>query len=208
MGKRLDIPVGTTFERLTVVSTGETYQSHAMAYCQCVCGTKISIRISNLLNGNTKSCGCYGKEWQKQLKPKITHNLTNHQHFSRWRSIMRRCYDTKHRSYKNYGARGITMWKPWHDPQKFCKYIDVVLGPCPPGMSFDRIDNNKGYTPTNVRWATISEQNYNRRKKELNTHCGRGHKWTIANTHWTKNPRRRVCRDCSAERARIRRNKQ
>lgn len=39
----------------------------------------------------------------------------------------------------------------------------LTIGPRPDGLSLDRVDNERGYEPGNVRWATRSEQNLNRR---------------------------------------------
>ncbi len=38
------------------------------------------------------------------------------------------------------------------------------VGARPPGMSLDRVNNDEGYRPGNVRWATASEQSRNQRK--------------------------------------------
>jgi hypothetical protein len=40
----------------------------------------------------------------------------------------------------------------------------AYIGPCSPGLSLDRIDNDKGYEPGNVRWATRIEQSVSRKK--------------------------------------------
>ena len=47
-------------------------------------------------------------------------------------------------------------------PENFYRYLDDVLGPCPPGHSINRIDNNSNYEPGNLRWATRSQQSANR----------------------------------------------
>jgi hypothetical protein len=43
------------------------------------------------------------------------------------------------------------------------------MGPCPPGMSIYRIDNNRNYTPKNCRWATPIQQSHNSRRVRLLT---------------------------------------
>jgi hypothetical protein len=46
------------------------------------------------------------------------------------------------------------------------------MGPCPPGETLDRKDHRKGYTPTNCRWATPTEQARNRSTNNLLTFRG------------------------------------
>lgn len=86
-----------------------------------------------------------------------------------WRLIKFRTQNRTSNSYKNYGARGIKMYGPWiEDYNAFAKYVLETLGDRPEEASIDRIDNDKGYEPGNVRWATASEQGQNRRTTVLN----------------------------------------
>lgn len=77
----------------------------------------------------------------------------------RWHNMMDRCYKPANPGYRNYGGRGITVCEAWHD---FATY-DAAIGVVPPGMTVDRIDNNLGYFPGNVRIATWLTQGNNRR---------------------------------------------
>lgn len=78
-----------------------------------------------------------------------------------WMGMRARCLNSLHPQYRNYGGRGIKVSPVWMtDFYKF--YADI--GPKPtPKHSLDRIDNNRGYEPGNVRWATIAQQQSNRR---------------------------------------------
>lgn len=77
--------------------------------------------------------------------------------------MMRRCNNPKDKGWKYYGERGIKVCEEWHTPENFYRYVDEVLGQCPEGHSIDRVDVDGHYEPGNVRWASASEQNSNRR---------------------------------------------
>jgi hypothetical protein len=77
-----------------------------------------------------------------------------------WRSMLDRCYNTKYSQYKDYGGRGIRVCPQWrHSYTQF--YLD--MSPRPPGLTIDRIDNDKDYSKANCKWSTRKEQSRNRR---------------------------------------------
>lgn len=86
-------------------------------------------------------------------------------------SIIHRCYDPKHGSYKDYGGRGLTMYMPWKVNMKlFVLALLNDIGERPSSEhSLDRINNDLGYYPGNLRWATKLEQTVNRRDLSTNT---------------------------------------
>lgn len=73
----------------------------------------------------------------------------------------KRCTNPNDCGYSNYGGRGITFDFP--DTLSFVRYVEEHLGPRPEGRTIDRIDNDKGYAPGNLRWATYREQRLNQR---------------------------------------------
>jgi hypothetical protein len=90
---------------------------------------------------------------------------TNHPQYIRWLNMTDRCHREEHPGYSDYGGRGITVYQEWRDdPFVFFAYLET-LGPCPPGHSLDRINNDGNYEPGNIRWASIVEQNNNQRKR-------------------------------------------
>lgn len=93
-----------------------------------------------------------------------THGRSQDPNYGRYKAMMARCYDVRNSAYEFYGSRGIRVHSSWHDVSAFCDWIAANLGPCPPGYSLDRINNDLGYEPGNVRWATRSEQSINRRR--------------------------------------------
>lgn len=98
------------------------------------------------------------------------HGLSERPEYHVWASMMRRCHDPKGHAFERYGGRGIRVAPEWHDPQVF---LDAV-GPRPsPRHSLERIDNNRGYEPGNVKWDTPKAQARNRRNNLLITARGR-----------------------------------
>lgn len=97
-----------------------------------------------------------------------------------WCHIKERCYNKNSPAYKDYGGRGILMCDEWKDFVNF--FNDMGQRPSE-NHSIDRIDNSKGYSPDNCRWATYKEQQRNRRdnlvilfdgvKASLAEHCER-----------------------------------
>lgn len=79
------------------------------------------------------------------------------------KNAIHRCHNEKSGSFPDYGARGIAVADQWRTVHGFALFIDH-LGPRPGrGYSLDRIDNNKGYMPGNVRWTDRKTQQNNRR---------------------------------------------
>jgi hypothetical protein len=77
-----------------------------------------------------------------------------------WRHMKVRCNNQKHPSYPNYGGRGIKVCARWRDFEAFVSDVGAV----PAGHSLDRVDNDHGYEPGNVRWATPTQQLRNTRR--------------------------------------------
>lgn len=163
MAKTLDL-TGMKAGRLTV----ERF-SHRVFYgiygrmhwhCVCECGKRVIVAGQSLRTGNTKSCGCLRGELYKSGGPRKTHGATKTRTYTSWFQMKRRCYDHKNPEYKNYGGRGIRVYRKWRMSfESFLAYI----GPRPLGTSLDRIDNSRGYFPGNVRWATRTQQSRNTR---------------------------------------------
>lgn len=77
-----------------------------------------------------------------------------------WQKMKERCTNPNHIRYRHYGGRGIGICKQWLE--NFLTFLND-MGERPAGMTLDRIDINRGYEPSNCRWATVSEQNANRK---------------------------------------------
>lgn len=83
-----------------------------------------------------------------------------------------RCYDKSDKRYADWGGRGIGICQEWLDnPEKFYEWS--ILNGYEIGLSIDRIDNDKDYSPTNCRWVTLAENNQNRRNTRFYTFNGK-----------------------------------
>ena len=164
--------VGQKFGRLTVVSRVSNSKSgHIRFLCKCECGIEKICQKQNLQVGATTSCGCLQRERSSQhnkgKKHKLTHGLSGNNFYHIWENIIQRITNPNHKEYENYGGRGIKLHPKWEGgAESFVKYIRMALGPKPtPKHSLDRIDNEKGYIPGNLRWATATQQHHNRRPR-------------------------------------------
>lgn len=143
---------GKRFGRLLVLQWHSTKQKSAYWECECVCGTVKTIRGSHLRDGRIVSCRCCQN---------VTHGKTDTPTYYTWSAMIQRCGNPKNPSYCWYGARGIKVCRRW---LKFENFL-ADMGEKPSGTSIDRVNNNKGYSPGNCRWATPKEQTNNQRPR-------------------------------------------
>ena len=162
MGKMKDL-AGERFGRLLAIETvGRTKNRHLLWRCKCDCGNETVVLATNLIAGKTASCGCLEEESRANRCTK--HNLYHTIAYRAWAGMIQRCTNKNLRCYKHYGGRGITVCAEWKaDFQSFYAHVSALPHFNEKGRSLDRINNDGNYEPGNVRWATKSEQNKNRR---------------------------------------------
>jgi hypothetical protein len=80
--------------------------------------------------------------------------------YKAWAAMRKRCNNTTHKQAHRYSLRGIKICERWDD---FSNFLED-MGQRPDGKTLDRIDNDKGYSKDNCRWASYKEQmrNYSR----------------------------------------------
>jgi hypothetical protein len=104
------------------------------------------------------------------------HGQRSHKLYHTWSGQKDRCLNQNSQAWVDYGGRGITMHAPWvNDFISWLKYVESLPHYGEPDRTLDRADNDKGYAPGNLRWATREEQAGNQRGHRLITRGSETH---------------------------------
>jgi hypothetical protein len=162
------------FGYLTVLEYSHTNKNRKAHWkCICDCGN-ISIVIGqSLREGRSKSCGRVTCEYSHTIKSEArsVHGLSTTKEYQIWNSMVQRCTNPNDRCYIYYGARGIAVYSEWiNNPQAFIDYLKTLPETWQEfelrtgrRATLDRINNDEGYIPENLRWVSHQIQNENKR---------------------------------------------
>lgn len=97
---------------------------------------------------------------------KYSRNVRADPEYIVWKGMRARVTNPKHPSYAAYKELGVTIAAEFDNYEVFL----AEVGNRPdPGYWIERKDNNKGYEPGNLKWATPTEQCRNTRRNRLLT---------------------------------------
>ena len=185
MAKAKNIKKGQKFGYLTILEELPPSNKKRVFLTQCICGKIKHVRLGNLLNGTTKSCGC--------MKAK-KHGMSHTQIYKVWQTMVYRCEETKKSgAWKNYGKKGIRVCKEWQGTHGFVAFYEWSIKngykeeKLPSGKNkytIDRIDGKKGYCPSNCRWVDYETQCCNLSMLKTNKSGYRGVSWSKTEKKW------------------------
>lgn len=161
--------IGHKFGRLTPIrKDGHNKYGDALWECVCDCGKHSSVRTTDLLRGRTTSCGCYARDVciRRSTKHNGSHRGNQEKLYRIWNDMKRRCSKKNRADYERYGGRGISVCDDWESSYEIFRDWALSNG-YSDGLSIDRIDNDKGYSPDNCRWVTLARQANNKRNNRI-----------------------------------------
>jgi hypothetical protein len=155
---------GQRFGRLVVVRALRRYGRYRYAYrqlCRCDCGPLVKVGKFELLNGDTRSCGCYQKSQlgtrSKNNSHGLTHGMSYTKTYSSWRAAKARTSNPNDKYWNNYGGANppVAVCSRWRN--SFEAFLED-LGERPEGSTLGRFGDVGNYEPGNCAWMTPKEQ--------------------------------------------------
>lgn len=185
MPKAKTIKTGQKFGHLTIIKELPSQNKKRVFLVQCECGKEKPVRLGNLLNGDTTSCGC--------MRAK-THGMSKTQIYKMWQTMVYRCDKNKKcGAWEKYGKKGIRVCEKWKGKNGFVNfyqwsikngYKEETLPSGKNKYTIDRIDSHKGYSPDNCRWVNYETQNCNLSMLKTNKSGYRGVSWNKRTKKW------------------------
>lgn len=184
---------GERVGKLTIIKRAPNYigkdnKTRTMWECRCDCGNVVIVRGDSLKINHTSSCGCYQKERVSEILKSpdihIKHGESKERLRNIWYLMRYRCENPNCESYERYGKRGIDVCDEWSNGEDgyFAFKQWALSNGYSDSLTIDRIDNNKGYSPSNCRWSDDVEQANNKRCNIMISHNGE----TLTVAQWAR----------------------
>ena len=154
--------IGQRFGRFTVLEK-VIINNRTKFKCLCDCGNIRYHDISTLINCKVMSCGCHSRDIRRK------HGKSKTRLYRIWNGMIQRCYNSKRKSYKSYGERGIVICDEWKNDFESFEAWAYANGYTDDdkSLSIERINVNGNYEPNNCKWIHINEQAFNTRRTHL-----------------------------------------
>ena len=173
MRKPPPFPVGYSQGELTILAwrrRTDTKKAGYHPWVRCSCGWEGFVDRHNLKKRATTRCNACAKQatarWIKKywkyadVVPDDAHRTRL---LNRLSSAIGRCHGETDVA-GNYKLRGITVCQEWRDDRAaFLRHAITLPGWDTPEFDMDRIDNDQGYAPGNVRFISRRDNCNNRR---------------------------------------------
>ena len=183
---------GKRFGRLLVLSRYGSERNkgytRALWLCRCDCGSEVIADTHVLTSGHKQSCGCLHDDVRRRPKEPWLGKFHGHIEDIRrkweilhvtWNGMKSRCYNKNSKEYHRYGGRGIKMCEEWRERSESFILWALKNG-FKPGLTIDRIDNDRDYEPGNCQFLTRGENSAKSRSKMI-TICG----VTLSQSGWS-----------------------
>lgn len=173
--KPFPFPVGFKSGELTVIGWARQYKPDGKSrgwgpVVRCSCGREGPVDRGNFARGASTRCDTCAKKaaagkryWKYEAAlPDAAHR---ERLLNRLAAQITRCHSETSKHYKHYGGRGITVCDEWRaDRAAFLRYAQTLPGWDDPALDIDRIDNDAGYGPGNIRFVSRAQNAANKRK--------------------------------------------
>ena len=157
-----DVMSGDKFGEWMVLDPFVRRGRRTFVLCKCSCGLEKEIRKDSLKKGDSMMCHSCANRIGRNLRHGDNRKSAQSPEYKAWRHMQDRCQDGYKRP-QDYFLRGISVCEEWVGEGGFERFLNHI-GRRPSNIhSLDRINNDSGYFPGNVRWATPKEQANNRR---------------------------------------------
>ncbi len=157
--KKLTYTKGDLLGKCTFLADFKSDSKHRQALFTCpLCTSTFTARIDHVKAEKTISCGC--------LLNQESHGDYNTRLYTIWEAMKQRCFNPNHPKFVDYGQRGITVCKPWLTYSTFKTW--ALSNGYDDTLTIDRINNDKGYYPSNCRFTTKAIQAANSRSGRTN----------------------------------------